>query len=97
MFEQLLNASIVILSLAMLGCLYRLLKGPSMPDRIAALDAIGINLLAVVAVLCVQYRTQTYMDTILVIGILTFIGTTAFARYMERGKVIEHGNDESAR
>ncbi|WP_080839071.1 Na(+)/H(+) antiporter subunit F1 [Cohnella massiliensis] len=97
MFEQLLNASLVILSLAMLGCLYRLLKGPSMPDRIAALDAIGINLLAVVAVLCVQYRTQTYMDTILVIGILTFIGTTAFARYMERGKVIEHGNDESAR
>ncbi|MBN2984102.1 Na(+)/H(+) antiporter subunit F1 [Cohnella algarum] len=97
MFEQLLNAALVILSLAMLGCLYRLLKGPSMPDRIAALDAIGINLLAVVAVLCVQYRTQTYMDTILVIGILTFIGTTAFARYMERGKVIEHGNDESAR
>ncbi|MGG1313269.1 MULTISPECIES: Na(+)/H(+) antiporter subunit F1 [Cohnella] len=97
MIDHLLTASLAVLSLAVLGCLYRLLKGPSMADRIASLDAIGINLLAVVAVLCLLFRTQAYIDTILVIGILTFIGTTAFARYIERGVVLEDGDDEQAR
>jgi multicomponent Na+:H+ antiporter subunit F len=91
--DFLLLASLLILSLAILGCSYRLIKGPSMPDRIAALDSIGINLLAIIAVVSVLLDTQVFIDIILVIGILTFIGTTSFARYIERGVVMEHGDD----
>lgn len=76
---------------------WRLLKGPSLPDRVAALDTIGINLLAMVAVLSVLLRTQAFIEIILLIGILSFIGTTAFARYIERGVVLEHGNDQDSR
>lgn len=94
MLSSLLLVSLVILSLAIVGCLYRLLKGPSIPDRIAALDTIGVILLSMIAVICMLLRTKTYFDIILLIGILTFIGTTAFARYIERGVVIEHGDDE---
>ncbi|MBP1996316.1 Na(+)/H(+) antiporter subunit F1 [Paenibacillus eucommiae] len=97
MMNTILMVSLVILSLAVLGCLYRILRGPSMPDRILALDTLGINLLAMVAILCALLRTQAYFDTILLIGILTFIGTTAFARYLERGVVIEHGDDPDDR
>lgn len=68
-----------------------------MPDRVAALDTIGINLLAMVAVLSVLLRTQAFIEIILLIGILSFIGTTAFARYIERGVVLEHGNDQDSR
>lgn len=93
MINFLLLASLLILSLAVLGCSYRLLKGPSMPDRIAALDSIGINLLAIIAVTGLLLDTQVFIDIILVIGILTFIGTTSFARYIERGVVMEHGDD----
>ncbi len=93
MTDFLLLASLSILSLAILGCTYRLIKGPSMPDRIAALDAIGINLLAIIAIVSLLLDTQVFIDIILVIGILTFIGTTAFARYIERGMVMEHGDD----
>lgn len=89
MMNTLLLLSLIILSLAVLGCLYRLLKGPSMGDRIAALDTIGIFILSMIAVLSMLMRTSVYMDTILLIGILTFIGTTAFARFIERGDVIE--------
>lgn len=93
MTDFLLLVSLSILSLAILGCTYRLIKGPSMPDRIAALDAIGINLLAIIAIVSLLLDTQVFIDIILVIGILTFIGTTAFARYIERGVVMEHGDD----
>lgn len=94
MLSTLLIASLVILSLAILGCMYRLLKGPSITDRIAALDTIGVILLSMIAVICMLLKTKNYIDIILLIGILTFIGTTAFARYIERGVVFEHGDDK---
>ncbi|MNC22757.1 Na(+)/H(+) antiporter subunit F [compost metagenome] len=94
MIPVLLNISLTILALAMLACLYRLIQGPTRSDRIAALDTIGINLLAVIAVLGMQQKTEDYIEIVLVIGILTFIGTTALARYIERDAVMEHGGDE---
>ncbi|KWX88359.1 cation:proton antiporter [Paenibacillus riograndensis] len=94
MIPLLLNIALTILALAMLACLYRLIQGPTRSDRIAALDTIGINLLAVIAVLGMQQRTEDYFDMVLVIGILTFIGTAALARYIERDAVMEHGGDK---
>ncbi|CAM4216561.1 Na(+)/H(+) antiporter subunit F1 [Paenibacillus alkaliterrae] len=97
MMSSLLLISLAILSIAVVGCMYRLLKGPSISDRIAALDMIGVLLLSMIAIICMLLKTYAYFDIILVIGILTFIGTTAFARYIERGVVIESGDDESDR
>lgn len=97
MIHYFLIVALTFLSLAILGCMYRLLKGPSIPDRIAALDTIGILLLSMVAILCALLRTTAYLDIVLVIGILTFIGTTAFAHYLERGEVIEYGDDTRGR
>ncbi|MEC0169296.1 Na(+)/H(+) antiporter subunit F1 [Paenibacillus graminis] len=94
MISVLLNISLVILALAMLACLYRLIQGPTRSDRIVALDTIGIHLLAVIAVLGMQQRTEDYIDIVLVIGILTFIGTAALSRYIERDAVIEPGGDK---
>lgn len=91
MVSALLTASLVILGLAMLACLFRLLKGPTRSDRVAALDTIGIDVLAMITVLCMLLNTQDFLEVILVIGILTFIGTTALARYIERGVVVEEG------
>ncbi|AOZ92412.1 Na(+)/H(+) antiporter subunit F1 [Paenibacillus crassostreae] len=93
MITSLLTATLVILSLAIFACMYRLIKGPSRSDRIVALDTIGINLLAMIAVISLLLHTEAFIDIILLIGILTFIGTTALARYIERGVVIEHGDD----
>lgn len=94
MISVLLQLALIILALAMLACLYRLIQGPTRSDRIAALDTIGINLLAVIAVLGMQQKTEDYIEIVLVIGVLTFIGTTALARYIERDAVIEQGGDE---
>ncbi|NMO98210.1 Na(+)/H(+) antiporter subunit F1 [Paenibacillus lemnae] len=93
MMDMMLMLSLALLSLGILGSVYRLIKGPSMNDRIIALDTIGVILLSIVAVLSMLLRTFAYLDIILLIGILTFIGTTALARYIERGDVIERTND----
>lgn len=97
MIDKLLLITLIILSVAILGCLYRLLRGPTLADRITALDTIGINLLAMIAVISLVLRTSAYFDIILLIGILAFIGTIAFARFIERGIVIEGGDDEHDR
>ncbi|AIQ29641.1 monovalent cation/H+ antiporter subunit F [Paenibacillus sp. FSL P4-0081] len=94
-FILMLSLSIMVISIAI--CAWRLVKGPSLPDRVAALDTIGINLLAMVAVLSILFKTEAFIEYILLIGILSFIGTIALARYIERGVVFEYGNDQDGR
>lgn len=89
MFMIAMTVSLVFLSISILVGLYRVIIGPSMPDRVIALDAIGINLIAVVAVLSVTFRTSAYLEIILLMGIIAFIGTVAFSKYIERGIIIE--------
>ncbi|GIP46066.1 Na(+)/H(+) antiporter subunit F [Paenibacillus sp. J45TS6] len=93
MLQVILNISLLLLGISIIGCLYRILKGPSMADRITALDTIGIQLIGSVAVLSMLLHTQAYVDIILLIGILAFISTVAFARFIERGVVLENDDD----
>ncbi|GHI00792.1 Na(+)/H(+) antiporter subunit F1 [Neobacillus kokaensis] len=89
MFQIFLSGCLFFLLLSILAALYRVVKGPSMPDRVMALDNIGVNLLAGIAILSIFLRTYAFFDIILLIGILSFVGTIAFARFLERGVVIE--------
>ncbi|MCM3766004.1 Na(+)/H(+) antiporter subunit F1 [Neobacillus niacini] len=89
MIQTILIYSLVFLSFAIFATIYRLIKGPTAPDRVQALDALGINLLSGVAIFSVLVRSTGFFEVILLIGILSFIGTIAFARYIERGVVIE--------
>lgn len=88
-FHTILTIALCLLLAAILANLYRVVKGPSSVDRVMALDSIGINLIASIAVFSVLLHTHAFFDLILLIGILSFIGTVAFARFMERGAVIE--------
>lgn len=90
MLEILVLISLLCVSLSMLGLIYRVIKGPSVPDRIIALDSIGINLVAVVALLSILLKTHAFLDIILLIGILAFIGTVAFSKYIEKGVIIDN-------
>lgn len=89
---MMLNIALVILSLAMVGFLYRVVKGPSAADRVIALDAMGITLAGIVAIVSILLNTGAFLDVILLIGILAFVGTVAFAKFLEKGVVIERGD-----
>lgn len=89
MLEIVIRVSLLFCSLAMLFLIYRVIKGPSMPDRIIALDAIGVNLVAITALTSIILKSNAFLEIILLIGILAFIGTVAFAKYLEKGVIIE--------
>jgi len=90
MFSFILHASLFLIALSMIGFIYRVIKGPSTPDRVVALDAIGINLVAITSILSILLKTTAFLEVILLIGILAFIGTVAFSKYLEKGVVMEH-------
>jgi multicomponent Na+:H+ antiporter subunit F len=93
MFKLILIISLVFLTLSILVAIYRVIKGPSTADRVQSLDYIGINLIASIAIFSILLHTHAYFDLILLVGILSFVGTIAFSRYIERGVVIERNSD----
>jgi len=84
--------SLLLVSLAFVGLLYRMIKGPTVADRVVALDSLGIALISIVALLSLIYETQFFLEVILLLSILSFIGTTAFAKFIERGEIFDRNN-----
>lgn len=89
MFNFVITFALVLISLSMLALIYRVIKGPSIPDRVIALDALGVNLIAVIALISIMLDTYAYLEVILLLGILAFIGTVAMAKFLEKGEIIE--------
>ena len=62
---------------------YRLLVGPTLPDRVVALDLLTIQLFGVLVALALYDDESALMDVALILALVAFIGTVAFARYVE--------------
>ena len=73
-----------MLLLALFLAFARLVRGPSLPDRVVALDLIAVIRAAFLAVYAVDSRQPVFLDAAIVLGLITFLGTVAFARYVER-------------
>ncbi|WP_064092838.1 Na(+)/H(+) antiporter subunit F1 [Rossellomorea aquimaris] len=93
MLYTILQITLLCVSLSMLGLIYRVIKGPTTPDRVVALDAIGINLIAIVALVSMVLDTFAFLEVILLLGILAFLGTVAFSKFLEKGEIIERDRD----
>jgi len=95
--EQLVHITAIIcligIALTLILLIYRVMKGPSNPDRATALDVIGVCLMATAALTSIMLVTTKLNDVILLIGILSFIGTLALAKYMETGVIIDRDSD----
>ena len=89
MIDKVLLLALALFSVSIALSLYRVIRGPSMPDRAIALDTIGINLLSAIAIVSIVLETKAYLEAILILGILAFIGTIAFTKYIERGVIVE--------
>lgn len=89
MLLNILSIVLVVMSLTIFVCFIRVLKGPSMADRVLALDTIGINLIGMIGIVMVLQKTIVYAEVILVIAIISFVGSVALAKFIERGVVID--------
>ena len=93
MIQIMLTTSLVLFSITIAIAVLRIILGPSMPDRVIGLDVIGVNLIATIAVISVMMNTKSFLEVILIMGILSFIGTIAFSKFIERGVIVERKHD----
>ena len=74
--------SILLVMVAMILTLIRLLKGPSLPDRVISLDLIASLTIGVIAAYAILTQQPVYLDAAVLMAMVTFLGTVAIARYL---------------
>jgi len=89
MVDLALNIAFVAFAAALALAAVRLALGPSVPDRILALDALYVNVVAITILLGIRYNTLAYFEAALVIALFGFVATVAFARFAARGNVLD--------
>jgi len=89
MLDFILPVAFTMIAIAMILNLYRLLIGPSRPDRILALDTLYINSVALLILLGLYVQNTIYFEAALLIAVMGFVGTIAFSKYLLRGNIME--------
>ncbi|KJV41233.1 monovalent cation/H+ antiporter subunit F [Acinetobacter brisouii] len=84
-----LGICLIMICISMLLCLVRLVFGPSIVDRLLALDTLFLNATGLVIVLGVYWSTTQLFEGALLIAMLGFVSTVALARYFTTGHVID--------
>ena len=87
--EMALNIGIAAVAVAILLCTWRLVGGPTLTDRILALDTLYLSVVALVVMLGLRWQTSLLFEAALIIAMLGFAGTVALARCLSRGDVVE--------
>jgi multicomponent Na+:H+ antiporter subunit F len=85
MLEVISRVTLVTLGVALLVAFVRLVKGPTLPDRIVAMDLFGVLVVGLIVVLAGSSGVRATLDAAIVIALVGFLGTVAYATYVERG------------
>ena len=89
MLETVMLIVFTMIGISLLFNLWRLLVGPSLPDRILALDTMYINSIALIILYGMSMGTGLYFEAALLIAMLGFVSTVAVCKYLLRGDIIE--------
>lgn len=73
-----------MLALAAALTFIRVAKGPTLPDRVIAIDLIGVLLVCLLVLMAGVTGQQAFLDVAMVVALISFVGTVAYARYIER-------------
>ena len=77
-------AALVMVSAALLISFVRLVRGPTLPDRVVAVDLIGVCSVGLMVLGAAVNAERAFLDAAVVIALLGFLGTIAYARYAEK-------------
>jgi len=78
-----LEIVLAVLALAAVAGFVRLLRGPSLPDRVVAFDFLATVGVGISAVYSMAHNQPVFLDVAVVLALISFVGTIAFARYIE--------------
>jgi multicomponent Na+:H+ antiporter subunit F len=79
-----LFAALTMLAVAAGLTFIRLAKGPTLPDRVIAIDLIGVLLVCLLVLMAGVTAQQALLDVAMVVALISFVGTVAYAQYIER-------------
>ncbi|WP_371170046.1 K+/H+ antiporter subunit F [Aliiroseovarius sp. 2305UL8-7] len=90
---DLMNFSIAVafgaIGLAQAMAMVRLIVGPGTGDRILALDTMVVNAIGLIVLVGISQNTGVYFEASMIIAMLGFVSTVAYARFVLRGDIIE--------
>jgi multicomponent Na+:H+ antiporter subunit F len=68
-------------------CLYRIAVGPQAADRAVAFDSLSSVLIGMIGLLCIRFDSTLYFDAVWILTLVGFLGSSAVAKYLARGRV----------
>jgi multicomponent K+:H+ antiporter subunit F len=84
-----IGAAQILLGLAMACALFRMLRGPRAQDRVVGFDSLYVNAMLLFLTIGMRSGSVLYFEAALVVAMLGFVSTVAFAKFLLRGEVIE--------
>ena len=89
MLEIVIPIALTLVAASVAMSFWRLLKGPTVLDRILALDTLYVNAIALLVLLGIHISSALFFEAALLIALMGFIGTVALCKYLMRGDIIE--------
>ncbi|MGO3700951.1 MULTISPECIES: monovalent cation/H+ antiporter complex subunit F [Halomonas] len=83
--DTVLLISQIIMGLALILTFVRVVRGPSLPDRVVALELFSTTVVGLVGVYAIQSGVASFLDAAIVIALMGFLAAIGFARFLERG------------
>ncbi|RIL96328.1 monovalent cation/H+ antiporter complex subunit F [Staphylococcus chromogenes] len=90
--EYLLSGALIIFAISLVIVLFRLIKGPTTADRVVAFDAMSAILMSTVGVLSLLFKTFSFLDSVVLIAIISILSSVTISRFMEGGNVFNGNN-----
>lgn len=82
--ESAATAALVVVGASLFLALIRLVRGPTLPDRVVALDLMGVMTVGMIAAYAVTANQPLLLDPAAVLALVGFLSTAAFSRFLER-------------
>ena len=79
-----IGLTLLMLAAAALLAFVRVIRGPTLPDRVVAIDLIGVLIVGLIVVSAAATGERSFLDVAIVIALISFVGTVAYARYVEK-------------
>ena len=89
MIQAAVEIGLVMAGLSLALCFIRLAVGPTTADRVVAADTLAVNILGVIALFAIRSREDYFILALLALAILSFVGTVVYAKFLERGNIVE--------
>lgn len=82
------DGALVLVALLCLLCGYRVIRGPTVPDRVVGLDAIATNVIAIAVLFALKTDRGLFISGAIVLAIIGFLSTVTVAKYVTEGDII---------